>query len=214
LARLLVLLLLLSACAPPRVHRTLEQSLGRDVTLGHPPFPWTVECGLDEVTHDEIRSGFAYWEQVWLWRWGRGLPDRMLFHEAELCDPIRLYDAPGDGKIYVYVRPDIRSEPDGEICGYTDPSVPMADGGRASIIQVSRHCLRRSSHNLRVSVMRHEIGHALGLPHGEDRDCLMSPDISETSVRDGPQAACAEEMDAVVSRYRDMGYDGGTGGIP
>lgn len=151
------------------------------------------QCGVSFVTYpkdflhsEELRASWNYWNAS---------TGQSLFYDGGAVDT-----EPAESIVKIQVQPGKMYYKGKEVCGKTDYLVRLPDGCiTCQVIVLSGYCLNHSSAAGIETVIRHELGHALGFVHAESANGLM---YEETALyRSEPKDLSEEELMDVLSVY-------------
>jgi hypothetical protein len=191
----LTIIFILSACATTtRMAPIMQDSLGREMTFRSFPIDWGFDCEFPPQFKKTVREGFQFWDD---------LTPLALFHEIDVCQ--RLIEA--DQAIVVTAVNKYLQRDDKIVFGTYSPS--RLDGEvRGGLISLYNDFTKWCDQGTRVTVVRHEVGHALGFDHYKYSDCLMAPYVHEEDLDPKyhyPKNLCREEMNTFRKHYVPTG---------
>lgn len=140
------------------------------------PISWSFDCAVTEDDRSVVRGSFDYWNTAL---------SQKAFSENGDCN----------ADTVVKVRTDPKPKPDKiNTIADTNPILPRP------IINLYGIWYGKSD-AWRDGVVRHEIGHILGLDHGEYRNCLMYPVQRDDAPGYKVDLACMREIQLIKEAY-------------
>lgn len=195
-AALVALMLTVTTCAFAGGHAKFFQYQGEDVKPLRTPIYWTFACDFPEELKAPVREGFKYWDDK---------TSRELFKESS-C--LRINRVTG---IVVTTSQDYYTNDKGKqkksIWGTANNANISGYALIGSTITLYRPWLEAKDDQwTRISVVRHEVGHALGFDHVDDEECLMYPYINTPHKTYSDKHIYKEACPAEVRKFREK-YD-------
>lgn len=187
----LLAIVLFSACATTGTAPLRQDAVGRELTFRTFPIDWGFDCDFPENLKKIVREGFAYWDD---------LTPVDLFHETDVCGRMI-----GSDQSIIVNATDRAVERDGYTVFGTLSAVHSEGVATGGIINLYHDFLKWCDNGTRSTVVRHEVGHALGFDHNPGRDCLMykfarSEDDASPVFR-YPKQLCQEELRTFRQHY-------------
>lgn len=179
--RLLLASLLLVSCVGKSHAETQHLCSADSCALPPKPIYWSFSAEFPRELYRDVRSGFDFWDE---------LTPRHLFQEVGSTD----------SRSRIVIRRDrmVRKRGDNMNVMAITQLPSLIDGSTVITFYDSYAVANR---NMRISVSRHEVLHALGFDHTADPRCLMLEVIPWEDVRHGPKAPCQQELDDFKRRY-------------
>lgn len=164
---LLVVLFIVASCTPPRLYQSQVSSWRWRTT--EVPIVWGYDCSFPKEYINDVRDGFTYWN---------GLTDVDVFVEMDGCikDPKKTY--PQHRVITVSWSNDA-SPSDKEDCGFhaLGTAYRTLDDGYSDVLRSAKIVYWKSwfkqTPQARMTIARHEVGHAIGFHHIPYDSCIM-----------------------------------------
>lgn len=153
------------------------------------PIKWGFSCSFPEAMKPQVRRAFQYWDDM---------TPAQLFSEASSCGIVDYNNG-----IYVISSDSEYEKGDEQVWGTAHAAI-RNDELKGAVITVWKPWLLSKEVKLQESVIRHEIGHALGYDHGGDARCLMYPYITENH---GLLGLCGPEREQFRRLYGRVRLD-------
>lgn len=144
---------------------------------------WQYACDFPDKYKEFVEESFGYWENI---------VDKKLFIKQRLC----VKDYYPRSHNFIVIRYEDRNKKKGKktILG-TAQTIHHTKKHKNTLIIFYRGWDKYKK-GKRISVSRHEVGHALGLGHIDDKRCIMHPDVVKSY-----HEACDVEINKVLELY-------------
>lgn len=153
------------------------------------PILWSFDCEFPEQYKMIIKNAFAYWEGH--------VNSRPLFEERKDCSISDFFDGTTDGGIGIIIDDEQKFLDKIPLHGIA-PIVVKNDSVYAGLVVLFPVWKQLNNELLQESVVRHEIGHLLGLDHNNNKSCLMYKTIDFDENKKG---ACLQEIKTIKQFY-------------
>lgn len=164
-----VLLLSCAATSPYFINKKAHRESDKLVRQCNLPIMVGSHYDVTALRADRVTSALKHWNEV---------TDTEFFFDLGYLEEWKdLPDMPMDGFVVIRIKEDEEMR-DG-LCGLTYFAWDVKGCIKASLIHINPRCLKHGD-DIFETIVRHELGHLLGLTHVNDFTKLMNPKIEET----------------------------------